>query len=251
MVPAIVCGDVREPQDTYSRSADARVMTGYDAVLLDLDGTLCEYVRGTEQLLPAAFERVGVEPLFSPEAYVERVDSYADRADSMRQRRRLCFADLAEENGYDRRLGREVADAYAAERDHGNVRFLDGAAEAVERLAQRYPLALVTNGGPDMQEPKLEALGLEPFLDTVVYAGYEAPAKPDPEPFERALDALEVTADRAVYVGNNYETDVIGAAAADLPAILVGEPPVGGSVEPASTIRTPGALLEALRAIPH
>ncbi|QSG11614.1 HAD superfamily hydrolase [Halapricum desulfuricans] len=222
------------------------MMTEYDAVLLDLDGTLCEYTRGTEQLLPAAFERVGVEPMFAPEAYVERVDSYADRADSMLERRRLCFADLAAEHGYDRQLGREVADAYAAERDHSNVRFLDGAAEAVEQLAERYPLAMVTNGGPDMQDPKLETLGLERYLDSLVYAGYEVPAKPDPEPFERALDALGVSADRAVYVGNNYETDVLGAASADLSSILVGEPPASGPVEPISTVSTPGEIPRAL-----
>ena len=221
-------------------------MTEYDAVLLDLDGTLCEYTRGSEQLLPAAFDTVGVEPIFSPEAYVERVDSYADRADSMLERRRLCFADLAEENGYDRQVGREVADAYAAERDHSNVQFLDGAAEAIDRLAERVPLAMVTNGGPDMQDPKLDSLGIERYLDSVVYAGYDLPAKPDPEPFERALDAVGVPSDRAVYVGNNYETDVLGAAAADLPSVLVGDPPTDGPVEPLSTVSSPGDIPKAL-----
>jgi FMN phosphatase YigB (HAD superfamily) len=221
-------------------------MTDYDAVLLDLDGTLCEYVRESEQLLPAAFEAIGVEPAFTAAEYADRVDSYADRADSMQQRRRLCFADLAEENGSNRVLGREVADAYADERDHGNVRFLDGAPDALVMLADQYSLAMVTNGGPDMQDPKIDSLGVREYVETVVYAGYDVPAKPEPEPFEKALNAVGVAPERAVYVGNNYETDVLGAAAAGIPSVLVGDSPAGASVEPVATVDTPGEVPDVL-----
>jgi len=102
-----------------------------------------------------------------------------------------------------------------------------------------------------MQDPKLESLGIEPYLDTVVYAGHDLPAKPDPEPFERALEALDVPSDRAVYVGNNYETDVLGAAAADLPSVFVGEPPADGPVEPVSSVNSPGELPSALSSLPR
>ena len=221
-------------------------MTDLDGVLLDLDGTLCEYVRGTEQLLSAAFDAVGSDPLFTAEAYNDRVDVYADRADSMAERRRLCFADLAAENGHDPDLGRTVAETYRDERDHSNVRFLDGAARALDTLAERYPLALVTNGGRGMQDRKIDGLGVRERFETVVYAGQDVAAKPDPEPFETALDALGVDADRAVYAGNNYEADVVGAANADLPAVLVGEKPASAPVEPLAVVDSPGALPDVL-----
>jgi putative hydrolase of the HAD superfamily len=221
-------------------------MTDYDAVLLDLDGTLCEYVRGTEELLPAAFESVGVDPLFTPAEYHERVDLYADRADSMLERRELCFADLAAENGYDPEVGLQVAAAYADARDHSNVRFLDGAREALTDLAERYPLALVTNGGPTMQDQKIDGLGVREHFETVVYAGHDVPAKPDPEPFEAALDALGIRPDQTVYVGNNYEADVVGAAAADVPSVLVGEAPTDGSVEPLAAVDSPREVTDLL-----
>lgn len=221
-------------------------MADYDAVLWDLDGTLCEYVRGIEELLSDAFGTVGVEPVFTADDYRGLIDSYADRTDSMAELRRLCFADLAAENGHDPELGRAVADAYAEARDHSNVRFLDGAAETLDGFAERYPLALVTNGGPGMQDQKIDAIGAREHFETVVYAGHGVPAKPDPEPFEHALDSLGVVPERAVYVGNNYEADVVGAANAGIPAALVGEVPPEASVEPLVTVDSPGELPDVL-----
>jgi len=217
-------------------------MSERDAVLLDLDGTLCEYARSKNDLLAVAFGELGVDPPFSASDYVERVDLYADRADSMADRRRLCFAELADENGYDPVLGREAADIYAAERDHSNVRFLDGAAEALEYISERYPLGLVTNGGPDMQDQKIDGLGIRDYFETVVYAGHDVAAKPDPEPFEHALATLETSPDRSIYVGNNYEADVVGAANAGLDSILIGELPGERAVDPLATMSTPKDL---------
>lgn len=221
-------------------------MADYDAVLLDLDGTLCEYVRTKTDLLAAAFGEIGVEPPFSAGDYVERVDLYADRADSMAERRRLCFAELAEECGHEPEIGREAADRYAQERDHSNVRFLDGAAEALDALGERYPLGLVTNGGPAMQDQKIDGLGVRDRFETVVYAGHDTPAKPDPAPFERALADLDSTPERSIYVGNNYEADVVGAANAGLASILIGDPPGNASVDPLAAVDSPADVPQLL-----
>lgn len=219
-------------------------MAEYDAVLLDLDGTLCEYVRGTRELLDASFDAVGVDPLFAPADYHELVDRYAGREDSMLALRRRCFAELAAEAGHDPELGHELANAYAAERDHSNVRPLPGTHEALDYLREHYPLGLVTNGGPTMQDQKIEGIEATHRFEAVVYAGHDVPAKPSPEPFERALSAIDAAPERAVYVGNNYEADVLGAAEAGLDAVLLGDPPADAPVEPLATIETPGELID-------
>lgn len=220
-------------------------MTEYDAVLLDLDGTLCEYRRGTAELLALAFEAAGVDPLFSAADYHAIVDDYADRAETFEQRRELCFAALAEQRGADPAVGRAVAEAYTAERDQHNVRFLDGAVDLLDALTDR-PLALVTNGGPDIQDPKIESLGIRDRFETVVYASYDTAAKPDAEPFEVALARLGVDAGRAVYVGDTYGADVVGAAEAGLDAVMVGDLPDDAPVEPVATVATPGELVGRL-----
>jgi HAD superfamily hydrolase (TIGR01509 family) len=184
------------------------------AVLFDLDDTLCRYRRGGAELLSIAFERVGVEPLFTLEAYHERYPEFVDETEGIRDLRRACFVALAEEAGHDPEVGRAIEAAFADERDHGDVEPLPGARQAVETLAGDHRLGLVTNGAPEMQRQKLDGLGLADRFETVVYAGYDAPGKPAPEPFHAALDDLGVPASRAVHVGNSLSSDVAGAHAA-------------------------------------
>lgn len=198
-------------------------MSDVDAVLFDLDDTLCEYERPGSELLTAAYDRVGVEPVFTVEEYYARYEEYADDTDGIRELRANCFADLAAEYGHDPSLGRAVARAYADERDHRNVRFREGAREGFEAVAERYRVGMVTNGAPEMQRLKLAGIGLDDAFESVVYAGYDAPAKPAPDPFHRALSEMGVDPARAVHVGNSPSSDVDGAKAAGLRAVLLAD----------------------------
>jgi putative hydrolase of the HAD superfamily len=189
-----------------------------DAVLFDVDGTLCRYRRPGGELLSIAFDRVGVEPFFDVEAYHERYPEFLATTDDTATLREECFAALAAERGRDPADGRRVAAAFEAERDHRDVRPLPGATEAVERLAADHRLGVVTNGGPSMQRRKLEGLGIDDAFETLVFAGYGTAPKPDPAPFERALDTLAIDPDRAVHVGNSIGSDVVGARAAGIRA---------------------------------
>lgn len=212
-----------------------------EAVLFDVDGTLCRYERDTPDLLPVAFERAGVEPFFTADDYFGRFDEFINESEDVRDLRERCFADIAREKGRDPELGRDVARAYAAERDHTRVRWLDGAREVLDRFEGEFRLAAVTNGGPEMQSLKLDALGVDCF-ETVVYAGYDTRAKPDPEPFEVVLDALETSPERAVYVGNSLAHDVAGAHNAGLRAAWLDD---GTEPEPVPdyVLETPRELL--------
>ena len=190
-----------------------------DTVLFDIDGTLLEYERPPGELLGLAFERAGIEPFFEFETYLDRSADYLAAGDPVAEGRANCFADIARERGRDPELGRAVADAFHDERDQSRVRPLPGAHEAVETLAEDHALGVVTNGPPGMQSTKLEAAGFADAFETVVFAGHDAAAKPDPEPFEVALDALDSSPDRAVHVGNSLSSDVAGAHAAGLRSV--------------------------------
>lgn len=187
-----------------------------EAVLFDVDGTICEYRRSGADLLALAFETVGVEPFFAIEDYYDRFGDAAHHHDTIDDIRSHCFAELADAAGRDPAVGRRVASAYADERDHANVDFLPGAEAAIEALGAEYPIGVVTNGGPWMQSSKLAALGVAECFDSIVYAGHDVPAKPSPDPFHEALDPMDVPAGRAVHVGNSLDADVQGAHAAGL-----------------------------------
>ena len=188
-----------------------------DAVLFDLDDTLCEYRRTSADLLRESFEAVGVDPFFDVHEYYDAYETVVnddDDHDGMRELRELCFAGLADEYGYSRDLAYAMADHYAESRDHTAVDPLPGATAAVDALAADHALGVVTNGAPAMQREKLSALAFADRFETVVFAGYDAPAKPEPDAYHAALADLDVAADRAVHVGNSLQTDVPGAHAA-------------------------------------
>lgn len=194
-----------------------------DAISFDLDNTLIRYERSPGELLRESFDRLGLDPVFSVEAYHARFDEFAETADSMDELRSACFAALAAENGYGRQLGTAVATAYSDERDQSNVALVPSAASLLDELADGYRLALVTNGTRDAQLQKVEAVSLDRWFETVVVAGHDTPPKPDPEPFDRVVESLDVTPATTVHVGDSLDTDIAGATAAGLASIWVSE----------------------------
>lgn len=214
-----------------------------DAVLFDLDGTLCRYRRSTEDLLAESFEAVGAD-LFPPEAYYERFDDFLGEHEDMATFRAACFADAAAAHGSDPDLAREAAAVFEARRDQRAVDPLDGAREAVCALADDHAVGLVTNGPPATQRTKLDAIGLADAFDATVFAGFDAPTKPTPEPFELACEALDVPAERAVHVGNSPAADVAGARAAGLRAVWLREDGREPDRPPDWTVDAPADLLD-------
>lgn len=113
----------------------------------------------------------------------------------------------------------ELLDVY---RSHEPLIWLrHGVADALRSLrAGGWRLAVLTNGLPRVQVAKVDALGLREFVDDVVYAEeHAAGGKPAPAPFFEALRRLDVTASRAVMVGDDRVCDVHGARNAGLRTI--------------------------------
>lgn len=68
-----------------------------DTVLVDIDGTICEYEGATTNLLPVAFKRAGVESLFSLQEYVDRNEEFIEDSGDVDHHRELCSVDIARE----------------------------------------------------------------------------------------------------------------------------------------------------------
>jgi putative hydrolase of the HAD superfamily len=117
-----------------------------------------------------------------------------------------------------------------------------GAQKLLGYLGERYKLGLVTNGPSDIQRHKLRITGLQGYFDFVVISGDIGIGKPDPEPFRVALEALGVSANEAMMIGNDEARDIAGAAAAGLRSLLVqpGPDPVHGAITDLASI--PGLL---------
>lgn len=93
--------------------------------------------------------------------------------------------------------------------------------DALRTLRRQWALGIVTNGLPDVQRAKVQALGLDAMVDTVVYAAEHGSGagKPDRAPFRDALRRLGARPSQSVFVGDNPETDIAGASLCGLRTI--------------------------------
>lgn len=206
-------------------------VASFDAVLFDLDGTLCRRTQDTDAMYERTFERAGETPFGAPEDLWEALEGPPDHDDTVGY-----FA-----AGFTRvaaTCGRSDADPIALARallaviDDGAVTFLPGAEEAVACAAAAGPIGVVTNGPEDRQRTKLESLGVADEFDVIVYAADLPRSKPHALPFERALDVLGVEPADALYVGNSLAYDVAGAQNAGLSAAWLRGDADAGSYEP-------------------
>ena len=200
-----------------------------ETILFDLDGTLVDYERPPEVLLEHAFRRADVAPFFEIGDYLDRFHDHTGPDVSIDEIRARCFESIAESENRDPECARAVAAVYGDERNHSKVAPLPGAHDLLDALEGDHRLGLVTNGPPEMQTTKLEAAGLTDYFETVVFAGHDTAAKPEVEPFEVALDALDSTPERALHVGNSLSSDVAGAHAAGVGSVWM---PMTNGVEP-------------------
>ena len=92
---------------------------------------------------------------------------------------------------------------------------------ALETLREGWRIGVVTNGPPDIQARKVTALGLQPLVDTVVYAHATGRGlgKPDRAPFVDAARRLGVRVAQAVFVGDDPVADIGGARQAGMFAV--------------------------------
>jgi putative hydrolase of the HAD superfamily len=81
-------------------------------------------------------------------------------------------------------------------------------------------MAVVSNSD-GTAEASMKALGLRDYFDVVIDSAVVGFAKPDPRIFQFALRALGVDASRAIYIGDLYSVDVVGARAAGIHPVLL------------------------------
>jgi putative hydrolase of the HAD superfamily len=95
-------------------------------------------------------------------------------------------------------------------------------AEAALRLVRAAGLgaAVISNSNGSVRSI-LEALGLAGYLDFVLDSAEVGVEKPDPRIFRLALERAGVGPHEALYVGDLYSVDVLGARAVGLEAILL------------------------------
>ncbi|MBC7895795.1 MAG: HAD family hydrolase [Cytophagaceae bacterium] len=99
---------------------------------------------------------------------------------------------------------------------------LSGAHDAIAALHERFALAIISDTGfasGTAQNRLLAQDGLSHLFSSTIYSMDIGHAKPRPEIFRAALDALGLPPDEVLHVGDNERTDVGGALDMGLRAV--------------------------------
>jgi HAD superfamily hydrolase (TIGR01509 family) len=187
---------------------------GYDAVLLDVDGTL---VASND-----AHAR----------AWVDVLREHGFSLDFWQVRRLVGMGgDLLTEHLVDVRRGTEDNDEITSRRGEifrerylGEVTPIDGARELVRALeAAQVELVIATSASEKELRPLLERAGLEHLVDRAVNADDAEHPKPCPDIVAAACDKVGVSPSRAVLVGDTpYDQEAAQRAGVAFVAVLTG-----------------------------
>lgn len=74
---------------------------------------------------------------------------------------------------------------------------------------------------PAMMRRQMDANGIAPMVDAIVFSSEVGKRKPSPELYRAALDAIGTTAERTLFVGDRVREDYEGPRAAGMRAVIV------------------------------
>jgi putative hydrolase of the HAD superfamily len=214
------------------------VRTRFDAVTLDLDGTLIDDAAATANAtLSLARFLTGTHPAV-PE---DRLVRLHDEVHARMWAEALAAPPPTTPQGWDPaplvgRIWGATLRAARIEIDHqlpglverwltdytGACRAYPEAPAVVEDLARDgYRLGIITNGAPRVQWPKVRQGGFAPMVSQVSVAGEAGFGKPHPRIFKSTLESLGVRPERTVHVGDSLAADIAGARASGMRAVWI------------------------------
>jgi HAD superfamily hydrolase (TIGR01549 family) len=211
-----------------------RLPAGIKLILFDLHGTLCSCVPSMHQSLLAFAQDLGysVAPkaeragLLWSKAYWASTDRWLDPADmnrsfSVSYIRQYLAAMGVPEDQFDEMVS-SICDKFT--HDYApRLALAPGAKQLLWDLReQQYQLGLLSNQREPLTGIAIELEIIE-YFDFTLAAGQVGSRKPAPLIFQQAIMMAEVQPQEAVYVGDNYYSDGIGAQRAELFPVLLDE----------------------------
>jgi len=235
-------------------------------VFLDLDETLVAQERAFDAAFAAVARVASCEPVQVAQ-FVQTEFEKLPCAEIVRRcrfgGRDFLWADPGDQTEAERRIASDLVrfhnsvggvldmpDASSVFRDamekHESV--YPDALPAVQRLAERTRVAVITNGMQAAQQRKLDRLGLTPYVERLFASTLVGVGKPDRRIFAYALSQMAVSQmavqpEQAAMVGDSLHGDVAGAQAAGIEAVWIRRDPA----TPSDPAVRPDAELADLR----
>ena len=195
----------------------------YEHLFFDLDHTLWDFETNSQKVLReiytemdlgqygiGSFERFHETYLPVNAQYWARYHHKQLNKEDLRVGR--FMETLRRFNIHDIVLARTIANYYTDRSPYQTALFPD-TEEVLEYLAKHYVMHIITNGFEEIQEIKIRQSGLEKYFKQIFISEHVGHQKPNREIFIHALDQAGASADKALMIGDNMQTDILGAKA--------------------------------------
>lgn len=204
----------------------------YKAVLFDLDGTIrTSQPEGLEAFIQFA-SQIGIPLSAAQMAHLER-EAHRYWADGALVGEHMTrydergfwgnyYAHLLNVAGVTNCAdgGKQIQQLFEAEHDPDDLIYADAWQLLTKLRADGYVVGLVSNRDKPIDD-YMTSIGMRHFFDFTLVGGQVKSWKPDRLIFEESLKHAGVQAAQAVYVGDNYYADIVGALNAGMDAVLV------------------------------
>ncbi len=202
----------------------------YKHIFFDLDHTLWDFETNSKQALLQIYNEQNLidkgVPVFDNfyNRYVPINDRYWARYHNQivsKEKLRLGrFYDTLKEFGIsDEALAETMAQSYLDLSPKMTGLFAD-AVDVLKYLQSKYTMHLITNGFAEVQWIKIENSGLKPFFEHIIVSEEVGTQKPSKEIFEIAMERAKTNAAESIMIGDNYNTDIVGARNAGMDQIF-------------------------------
>ena len=124
---------------------------------------------------------------------------------------------------------------------------VEGAHQLMDYLKRKgYRMHMCSNGFHEVQYKKLTACGLKDYFDTVVLSEDAGFNKPSKQFFDYALKMSGAHKETTIMIGDNLQTDIVGAHDAGFDTILFNRWGVAPSPVPTHTVATLRDVMDIL-----
>ena len=193
---------------------------GYRAILFDVDDTLLDFQTGNRNAVNRLMDELGY---FDPNRFDqyeainlkcwEELEAGLLIQSQLKVARFVRFFDRYPVSGDPKRAAGRFVELLGQQSI-----LLPNALETVRKIAERLPVAIVTNGITSIQRSRLALSPLREYVTEVVISEEVGLSKPRPGIFLAALDRLGVKPRDALMVGDGVNSDIRGANNAGIDA---------------------------------